>query len=49
MTERQTLKLINALIKPSSLPDELGVQVRGVGHPGKVEHQGDIVVLVSQG
>jgi len=37
------------LTKPFSLPDQHGVHVGGLGNPGKVEHQGDVVVLVSQG
>jgi hypothetical protein len=31
---------------PSGLPDQLVVHVRGLGHPGGVEHQVDVVVLV---
>jgi len=37
------------LTKPSSLPDRLEVHVGGVGHPGKVKHQVDVVVLVVGG
>jgi len=39
----------SSLIQPSSLLDQLGVHIRGFDHLGKVEHQGDVVVLVSQG
>ncbi len=30
---------VNALTKPSGLPDQLGINVGGIGHPGKVEQQ----------
>ncbi len=37
---------MTSLTKPCSLPDQQVAHVRGPGHPGKVEHQVDVVVLV---
>jgi len=34
------------LTTPSSVPDQLGAHVRGLGNPGEVEHQADVVLLV---
>ncbi len=42
-TPRRSVK---ALTKPSGLPDQLRLHVCDIGHPGKVEHQVDIVVHI---